>query len=78
VAVGDALRRRLRAATRLFRRNFSALVRVERMAPRPIPFLFLVTFIIGTVSNKVTSLTTLEAGALSLCLALVGMLLATF
>jgi hypothetical protein len=40
--------------------------------------LFLVTIIIGTVSNKVTNLTTLEAGALSLRLALVGMLLATF
>jgi hypothetical protein len=40
--------------------------------------LILVTIIIGTISNKVTNLTTLEAGALSLCLALVGMLLATF
>jgi hypothetical protein len=40
--------------------------------------LFLVTVIIGTVSNKMTNLTTLEAGALPLCLALVGMLLATF
>ena len=40
--------------------------------------LFLVTIIIGTVSNKVTNLTTLEAGALSLRLALVGMLLAIF
>jgi hypothetical protein len=44
----------------------------------PILSLFLVTIIIGTVSNKVTNLTTLEAGALSLRLALVGMLLATF
>jgi hypothetical protein len=44
----------------------------------PILSLFLVTIIIGTVSNKVTNLTTLEAGALSLCLDLVGMLLATF
>jgi hypothetical protein len=41
-------------------------------------FLSLVTIIIGTVSNKVTSLTTLEVGALSLCFALVGMLLASF
>jgi hypothetical protein len=40
--------------------------------------LFLVTIIIGTVSNKVTNLTTLEAGALSLRFALFGMLLATF
>jgi hypothetical protein len=31
-----------------------------------------------SVSNKVTNLTTLEAGALPLRLALVGMLLATF
>ena len=44
----------------------------------PILSLFLVTIIIGTVSNKVTNLTTLEAGALSLRLALVGILLATF
>jgi hypothetical protein len=44
----------------------------------PILSLFLVTIIIGTVSNKVTNLTTLEAGVLSLRLALVGMLLATF
>jgi hypothetical protein len=44
----------------------------------PILSLFLVTIIIGTVSNKVTNLTTLEAGALSLRLALVGMLLVTF
>jgi hypothetical protein len=43
----------------------------------PILSLFLVTIIIGTVSNKVTNLTTLEAGALSLRLALFGMLLAT-
>jgi hypothetical protein len=40
--------------------------------------LSLVTIIIGTVSNKVTNLTTLEAGALPLRLALVGVLLATF
>jgi hypothetical protein len=46
--------------------------------PLPALSLFLVTIIIGTVSNEVTNLTTLEAGALSLRLALVGMLLATF
>jgi hypothetical protein len=40
--------------------------------------LILVTIIIRTVSNKVTNLTTLEAGALPLRLALVGVLLATF
>jgi hypothetical protein len=40
--------------------------------------LILVTIIIGTISNKVTNLTTLEAGALPLRLALVGVLLATF
>src|SRR5688572_25115903 len=44
----------------------------------PLLLLFLVTIIIGTISDKMTNLTTLEAGALSLCLAFVGMLLATF
>jgi hypothetical protein len=44
----------------------------------PILSLFLVSIIIRTVSNKVTNLTTLEAGVLSLRLALDGMLLATF
>ena len=44
----------------------------------PLLFLILVTIIIRTISNKVTNLTTLEAGALHLRLALVGMLLATF
>ena len=44
----------------------------------PISFIPLVIFIIGTLSNKMTYLTTFEAGALSLRLALVGMLLATF
>jgi hypothetical protein len=40
--------------------------------------LFLVTRVIGTVCNKVTSLTALEAGAFSLCLVFVGILLASF
>jgi hypothetical protein len=40
----------------------------------PLLFLILVTIIIRTVSNKMTNLTTLEAGALPLRLALVGML----
>jgi hypothetical protein len=44
----------------------------------PLLLLFLVTIIIGTISDKMTNLTTLEAGALSLRLAFVGMLLATF
>ena len=44
----------------------------------PLLSLILVTVIIGTISNKMTNLATLEAGALSLCLAFVGMLLATF
>jgi hypothetical protein len=46
--------------------------------PLPALFLSLVTIIIGTVSNKVTSLTALEAGSLSLCLVLVWVLLASF
>ena len=41
-------------------------------------FFSLVIFIIGTLSNKVTSLTALEAGALSPCFVLVGVLLASF
>jgi hypothetical protein len=40
--------------------------------------LSLVTIIIGTVCNKVTSLTAFEAGALSPCFVLVGVLLASF
>jgi hypothetical protein len=44
----------------------------------PLLLLFLVTIIIGTISDKMTNLTTLEAGALSLRLAFVGMLIATF
>jgi hypothetical protein len=57
--------------------TFSLLVNLLVLS-LPTLFLSLVTIIIGTVSNKVTSLTTLEAGALSLCLAFVGMLLAPF
>jgi hypothetical protein len=44
----------------------------------PISFLCLVIFIIGTLSNKVTSLTSFEAGALSPCFVLVGVFLASF
>jgi hypothetical protein len=40
--------------------------------------LFMVTRVIGTICYKMTSLTTLEAGALSLCLVLVRVLLASF
>jgi hypothetical protein len=40
--------------------------------------LSLVTIIIETVCNKVTSLTAFEAGALSPCFVLVGVLLASF
>ena len=43
----------------------------------PILSLFLVTIIIGTISDKMTNLTTFEAGALSLCFILVGVLLAS-
>jgi hypothetical protein len=39
--------------------------------------LFLVAIIIGTISDKMTNLTTFEAGALPLCLVLVGVFLAT-
>ena len=38
----------------------------------------LITIIIRTISDKMTNLTTLEAGVISLRLAFVGMLLATF
>jgi hypothetical protein len=41
-------------------------------------FLSLVISIIGTLSNKMTSLTAFEAGALSPCFVLVGVLLASF
>jgi hypothetical protein len=44
----------------------------------PALFLSLVTIIIGTICNKVTSLTAFEAGALSFCFVLVGVLLASF
>jgi hypothetical protein len=44
----------------------------------PSLFLSLVTIIIGTICNKVTSLTSFEAGALSPCFVLVGVLLASF
>jgi hypothetical protein len=44
----------------------------------PALFLFLVTIIIGTICNKVTSLTAFEVGALSPCFVLVGVLLASF
>jgi hypothetical protein len=56
-----------------------ALCLLVRLLFLPLPafFLSLVTIIIRTISNKVNSLTTFEAGALSLRLALVGMLLAT-
>jgi hypothetical protein len=37
----------------------------------PMSFVSLVIFIIGTLSNKMTCLTALEAGTLSLCLVLV-------
>jgi hypothetical protein len=44
----------------------------------PTLFLSLVTIIIGTICNKVTSLTAFKVGALSLCFVLVGVLLASF
>jgi hypothetical protein len=44
----------------------------------PALFLSLVTIIIGTICNKVTSLTAFEAGALSPCFVLVGVFLASF
>jgi hypothetical protein len=44
----------------------------------PALFLFLVISIIGTIFYKMTSLTALEAGALSPCFVLVGVLLASF
>jgi hypothetical protein len=44
----------------------------------PMSFLSLVIFIIKTLSNKMTSLTAFEAGALSPCFILVGVLLASF
>ena len=44
----------------------------------PALFLSLVTIIIGTICNKVTSITAFKAGALSPCFVLVGVLLASF
>jgi hypothetical protein len=44
----------------------------------PALFLSLVTIIIETICNKVTSLTAFETGALSPCLVLVGVHLASF
>jgi hypothetical protein len=44
----------------------------------PMSFLYLVIFIIGTLRNKMTSLTAFEAGALSPCFILVGVLFASF
>jgi hypothetical protein len=44
----------------------------------PVLFLCLVIFIIGTLSNKMISLTAFEAGALSPCFILVGVFLASF
>jgi hypothetical protein len=48
------------------------------LLPLPALFLFLVISIIGTICYKMTSLTAFKSGALSLCFALVGMLLASF
>jgi hypothetical protein len=44
----------------------------------PALFLSLVTIIIGTICNKVTSLTAFEAGALPTCLTLGGIFFASF
>ena len=44
----------------------------------PMSFLCLVIFIIGALSNKMTSLTAFEAVVLSPCFVLVGVLLASF
>jgi hypothetical protein len=46
--------------------------------PLPVLFLSLVIFIIGALSNKMTSLTAFETGALSPCFILVGVLFASF
>jgi hypothetical protein len=48
------------------------------LLPLPVLFLSLVIIIIGTLSYEVTSLTTFEAGTLSDCFVLVGVLLASF
>jgi hypothetical protein len=47
------------------------------LLPLPTFLLFLVISIVGTICYKMTILTTFKAGAFSLRLALVGMLLAT-
>jgi hypothetical protein len=44
----------------------------------PMLFLFLVIIIIGALCYKMTSLTAFEAGALSPCFILVGVLLTSF
>jgi hypothetical protein len=44
----------------------------------PMLFLSLVIIIIGALSYETTTLTTFEAGALSPCFVLVGVLLASF
>jgi hypothetical protein len=44
----------------------------------PILFLFLVIIVIGALSYEMTNLTAFEAGALSPCFVLVGVLLASF
>jgi hypothetical protein len=46
--------------------------------PLPALFLSLVIIIIGAFCNEMTSLTAFEAGSLSLCFILVGVLLASF
>jgi hypothetical protein len=48
------------------------------LLPLPALFLFLVISIIGTICYEMTSLTALEAGALSLCFVLVRVLLTSF
>jgi hypothetical protein len=48
------------------------------LLPLPALFLFLVISIIGIICYEMTSLTTFKTGALSLCFALVGMLLRPF
>jgi 4-hydroxybenzoate polyprenyltransferase len=48
------------------------------LLPLPILFLFLVIIFIWALSYKMTSLTTFEAGALSLCFILGGVFFASF
>jgi hypothetical protein len=54
------------------------LLVVFLLLPLPVLFLSLVIIIIGTLRNKVTSPTAFEAGALSTCFILVGVLFASF